>query len=672
MIKNKIIQELENSEIPDLKFLFSKEVLEISEELLLEFLEEEKKEFEEKLKISDDKITFDLFEEESKLNYFWSLLNHLNNVNSSDKVREIIENLEPKLTEFGNEVAYSKRFFEMFEYCLNNCKLDEEQNKIISDTVKHYKIRWINLDKNKQEELKKISSELSKLTTKFSNNVLDDEKQFEYFLETDEFLKEFPKSDLENAKNLSEKKWKKWYAFDSSSPSYISIMKYCNNSEIRKHFADAHSSFASNWKYDNREIILKIINLRDKKSKLLGYKNYADLSLEFKMAESPKEIIDLLSDLSQKAKPKAEKEIEEIKDFFELKDLNSWDMWYYARILKEKKYKLDDKKLKQYFEFNNTQKALFNTVEKLYWITMEKVSPHLASPKGRGIEQYNEDIEYYKVYKDWKFISYFIWDYFYNENKRSWAWADELRNRFWDKKSIVVNVMSFIKSESWKTLLTLWEVTTLFHEFGHGIHSMLSKSKYSDLSGFWVEWDFVELPSQILEKWASDDLTIGNVAKHYKTWEKLPKDLIDALERLNTFWTWNHVLWQNTYSVIDMMFYSGKEFKNIEDLDKQYLEKVNNLSIFKKENNYKQYCSFSHIFAGWYSAWYYSYMWADILVDEIWAEFKKNWVFDKKTATKFEEKILWAGSIKKAKDMFEDFMGRWVKIDAFLEEKGLK
>jgi Zn-dependent oligopeptidase len=247
-----------------------------------------------------------------------------------------------------------------------------------------------------------------------------------------------------------------------------------------------------------------------------------------------------------------------------------------------------------------------------------------------------------------------------------------LRSKFEDKKSIVVNVMSFVKLQSWATLLTLWEVTTLFHEFGHALHSMLSKSKYSDLSGFWVEWDFVELPSQIMEKWAGDKLTIKNVAKHFQTWENLSDDLLEALKRLDTFWTWNFVLSQNIYSVIDMMFYSWKKFENIEDLDKQYLEKVNELSIFKKEENYKAYCSFSHIFAGWYAAGYYSYMWADILVDEIWTEFKKNWVFDKKTAQKFEEKILWAGSIKKAKTMFEDFMWRWVSIEAFLKEKGLK
>jgi Zn-dependent oligopeptidase len=663
ILKNKIILELENPEIPNLKFLFSQEVLKVSEELLLELLEEEKVDFENKLKIPNEYINFETFDEDSKMSYFWSLLNHLNSVKSNEKVRNIIENVEPKLIDFWNEISYSKRFFEMFQYCYKNSTLDEEQNKIIADTVKNYEIKWINLPKKDQEKLKIISSELSELTTKFSNNVLDSEKEFEYFIETDEFLKEFPESDLANAKNLASEKNKKWYAFDSSSSSYISIMKYCSSSEIRKYFADAHSSFASNWKYDNRENVLKIINLKDKKAKLLWYKNYAGLSLEFKMAESSKQVIDLLSDLWTKAKPKALDEIEEIKSFFNLEDINSWDMGYYSRILKEKKYKLDDKKLKQYFEFENTQKALFETVGNLYWIKMEKIDFEW---------KYDENVEIYKVYKNNKFISYFIWDYFYNPGKRSGAWADEVRDRFKNKKSIVINVMSLVKSKEWKTLMTLWEVTTLFHEFGHAIHSMLSKSSHSELSGFWVEWDFVELPSQILEKWAEDDLTISNVASHYETWEKLPLELLESLKRLKYFGTWNFVLWQSSYAVIDMMFYSGEQFSSVEDLDEKYLKKINDLSIFKKEDNYKMYASFSHIFAGWYSAWYYSYIWADILVDEIWTEFKKNWVYDKKTASKFEEKILWAGSIKKALDMFEDFMWRWVKIDAFLEEKGLK
>jgi len=661
-IKQQIIKELEAYEFPNLKFLSSEEVLNIAPELLEEFLEEEKKDFEEKLKLDNSKISFSIFDEESKMNYFWSILNHFNNVASSDLLRKIIEDFEPKLVEFWNELSYSKRYFEMLEYCLENCDLDIEQTKIISDSIKWFKVRWINLSEEKQDELKQINKQLSELTTKFSNNVLDDEKQFEYFLETDEFLKELPESDLENAKNLAEKKWKKWYAFDASASSYLAIMKYCSSSKIRKYFSDIHSSFASGWKYDNRENVLKIINLKNRKSKLLGYKNYGELSLEFKMAESPKQVLGLLESLSEKAKKKALLEVEEVRGYFDLKQVNAWDMWYYSRILKKEKYNLDDKKLKQYFEFENTKKSLFDTVKKLYWIEMKQIDVEW---------KYEENIEVYEVYKAGKLISYFMWDYFYNENKRSWAWADELRDRFKWKRSIVINNMSFVKNKGGKTLLTLWEVTTMFHEFGHAIHSMLSKSTYWDLTWFWVEWDFVELPSQIMEKWASENDTIINVAKHFETWKSLPKELLESLEKLKYFWTWNFVLGQNTYSITDMMFYSWIEFENVEDLDKKYLQKVNELSIFKKSENYKQYASFSHIFSGGYSAGYYSYMWADIIVDEIWAKFKEKWVYNKQFASEFEEKILWAGSVKKASEMFEDLMWRWVEIDAFLKEKGL-
>ena len=371
--KQQIINELETHDFPNLKFLFSEEVLNMVPELLEEFLEEEKKDFDEKLKLDNSKISFSIFDEESKMSYFWSILNHFNNVASSDFLRKIIDEFEPKLVEFWNELSYSKRYFEMLVYCSLNCDLDIEQTKIISDSIKWFKVRWINLDKDKQEELKQINKQLSELTTKFSNNVLDDEKQFEYFLEDDEFLKELPESDLQNAKNLAEKKWKKWFAFDSSGSSYLTIMKYCVSSDIRKYFSDIHSSFASNWKYDNRENVLKIINLKNTKSKLLGYENYWELSLEFKMAESPKQVLELLESLSKKAKKKALLEVEEVRDYFDLKQVNAWDMWYYSRILKKEKYNLDDKKLKEYFEFENTKKALFDTVENLYWIVMKQI-----------------------------------------------------------------------------------------------------------------------------------------------------------------------------------------------------------------------------------------------------------------------------------------------------------
>jgi len=662
MLKQKVLQELNTKDFPNLKFLFSDEVLDIAEELLLELLEKEKQQFENDLKLKDKDINFDIFVRKSDLYAFWYYLSHLSWVNDSDKIREIKDAVLPKLVDFSNEISYSKRNFEMLKYCLSNCNLDEEQKKIIEDEIKDYEIRWIALEKDKQEQLKKISLELSELSKDFSKNVLDSEKEFEYFLESDEYLKEFPESDLANAKALAEKKWKKWYAFDSSFWSYLAIMKYCSNSDVRKHFYIEWTKFASSWEFDNREIVLKIIKLKDQKAKLLWYKNFAELSLEKKMANSPEEVMDLLGNISKKAKNKAKIEVEELKNYFDLEEINPWDISYYSRKIKQEKYDLDERKMKSYFEFENTKKALFDTIKKLYNVEMKPLETDW---------KYDKDVEVYEVYKDWKLISYFIWDYFYNENKKSGAWANDLRSKSEDRIPVVINVMGVVKSKESETLMTLWEVETMFHEFGHALHVMLSKSKYSELSWFGVEWDFVELPSQLMEKWVSDELTIKNISKHYKTGEVLSDDLFEAYKKLEHFWTWNHTLWQNIYAITDMMFYSWTEFKDVEDLDKKYLDKVNELSLFKQPESNKRYASFSHIFAGWYSAGYYSYMWADIIVEEIWSEFKKNWIFDKQTAKKFEEKILWAGSIKKASEMFKDFMGREVQIDAFLKAKWL-
>ena len=661
-LKQKVIFELERSDFPNLWFLYSEEVLDNAERMLLSFLTDIKKEFEEDLKIEDKDIDFNIFVKKNVLYKFWSLLSHLSWVNDSDKIREIKDNVLPKLIDFGNDVSYSKRYFDMLEICLNKCDLDLEQTKIISDQIKDFKIRWINLNSEKQEELKNINSELSELTKNFSQNILDSEKEFEYFLETDEFLKEFPKSNLQDAKDRAKQEWKEWYLFDSSSWSYNSIMSYCSNSDIRKYFSDAKWAFASKWKFDNRSNALNIIKLENKKVDILWYKNQAEFSLVTKMAESPEQVVKLLELISKKAKLKAINEIDELKEYFDLTELNSWDTSYYFRLLKKHKYNLDSREMKKYFEYENTKNGLFETVKKLYNIDMIPLKVEW---------KYNKDLEIYEVFKDGNLISYFIWDYFNNKNKKSWAWADDIRKK-WDwNMPVVVNVMSIDKAKKWNTLMTLDDTTTMFHEMGHAIHLMLSKSKYSELSWFWIEWDAVELPSQILEKWVTDSESIVNIAKHNETWKSLPDEMIKSYKKLNDFWKWNHTLWQIIYWIIDLNFYSWKQFNSVEELDKTFLDKVNELSIFKKSDNYKMYANFSHIFWGGYWAWYYSYMWADLLVDDIWAKFKEKGIYNKEFALEFEEKILGAWSIKKASEMFKDLMWRDVEIDAFLKEKGL-
>ncbi len=659
-IKNKIRAELNKQELPDLEFLFSKEVLNIAEELLWELLEEEKVDFEKKLKTPDSEISFELFEDESILDYFTSYLYHLKWVFSTDKIREIIENFEPQLVEYGNYISYNKRYFEMLVLCKKNCTLNADQTKIIKDSIKGYKVRWIDLPSKKQEQLKDISQKLSKLTTDFSNNVLDSENEFNYTITDFEIIRDLPKEVLERVKKADK------YVFSANPNDYINIMKYCSDSKVRKIFQQARTSFASKWKYDNRENVLNILKNKNLKAKLLWYKNYAELSLEFKMADSPEQILKLLEKISSRARIKAKEEIEYLKNYFDLEEIQEWDLAYYYRKLKEEKYKLDDKELKKYFEFEAVLEWLFSTVEELFGLKLKPYIQNLSF----GIKGSNPDIRFYEVFRNWKKIAYYMLDSFYREEKRSGAWMNNLRVKFWDKLPFIINVCNFTK---WKneTLLSLVEVQTLFHEFGHATHDMLGKSEYSDLTWFHVEWDFVEVPSQFLEHWADESEALKTFAKHFKTWEIIPDNFLEKLEALDKIGNWNGVLKQNEYTMSDMLLYNEGVPMSVEELDRKTLELAKKNSIFSKSRDYKPYASFGHIFSGWYSAGYYSYMWAEIIELDILREFKKKGMFDKKLAEKYTQKILETGSQKKASEMFFDFMWREVDVEWFFNKKGI-
>jgi oligopeptidase A len=713
-IKQKIRQELQNPDFPDFIFLYSREVLDLSWELLQELLAEEKKDFEEKIsrkyiwldQHGIELLTFQTFDDFSELDYFFSLLEHYQWVHNDEVIRQIIEDFEPLYIDFGNEVAYNKRLYEMYLFCEKNTELNSQERRIIEKTLKAYEVRGIALPEDQQARLKKISKELSELSQKFSNNVLDDRKTFEYIITDASLISEMPEDDKNIAQKKAEEKWKKWFLFDASAASHTAIMRYCSDESIRKHFYEARIQFASAWKYDNREIILKILKLREEKSHILGYKNYAELSLVFKMAETPEQIQTLFENISKKARPKAEAELQEIKSYFWLTHLEAWDSSYYSRKLREEKYTLDEKELKKYFVFENVRDALFETVKRLYSIEMKKISlpyPHLTSPNGRGIEGKSskekmqsfspigrkdsdmravlwegsdswiyDDIQIYEVYKDGNFVSYFYTDYFYTPLKRQGAWADIQREVYQDKKKIVVNVCNFQKNTDWHTLLTLDEVETMYHEFGHAIHEMLSVSHYSELSGFHVEWDFVELPSQLLENWCRHPEGMKLFAKHWDTGEVISEAMLEKLQKLETFGNGNMVLKQNEFAMLDMRLHSETVPKNIESLQKVSDELYMQNSLFALPKNYKSYASFSHIFDGGYAAGYYSYMWAEIIEKEVWKVFVDSGdIFSPEVAHKFYTSILWAGTTKKASELFQDFLWRDPQIDAFLQEKGL-
>lgn len=662
-MKEKIIAELKKSDFPNLEFLFSSDALQSAPELLEELLEIEKKDFEEFLQKPNSEITFESFDDEGLLDYYWSLLNHYQMVYNVEQMRNIIDNFRPKLQDFGNYVAYNQNLYEKTQYCFENCDLDNDQKRSLELRLKGFHDRWINLpeeEKNKLKELNKIGAELSNT---FSNNIVDDEATFEYLIEDFEIIKDLPEDVLSQAKAAAEQKGKTWYLFDADPTSYISILKYCSDRNVRKDFEKIQNAFASKGKFDNREIILNILKNKKQKADILGYKNYAEMSLNAKMADSPEQVFELIQWISQKAKQKANQEKQELKEYFQLDEIASYDMAYYSRKYKEEKYSLDEKELKKYFEYENVLQYLHNFVREFLGIEMKEIS----------VPVYHQDVKVYEVYRNNQKIAYYFLDAFYRKEKRGGAWADNLREKSYfggvEKLPVVINCCNFLKSET--TLLSIRDVETLFHEFGHAIHEMISQSKLSELSGFNVEWDFVELPSQLLENWVWDRQSLEKLAKHHQTGEKIPDNILNTLDELKTYMSGSAVLWQNTYALLDMHLYAEEIPASIEELDKKTLEIVNKYGINKRDVDYKMYCSFNHIFGGGYSAGYYSYMWAEILEADVFEAIKNQGMFDPKVGQKLVDTLIGQGTRKPAWELFKDFMGREVSNVAFMKRKGL-
>lgn len=669
-IKQKVITELNKNDFPNLEFLFSEEVLDNALDLLRELLEIEKEKFEKTLKTSNEELNFEQIfynpDDNDNLWYFWSLLNHLSGVNDSEQIRDIIDSFEQEYQEFADYVWFNKDYYDKIVYIWENEALDEEQSRIVSETIKWFKLKWINLSEEKQNQIKEINLKLADITNKFNKNCLDSQAEYEFIITDFEIIKEMPEDVLKLARNLAEEKWADWWLFNADPTFYSNLMTYCSDRRIREQLLKDRASFASSWKFDNREIILEILKLKLEKAKILGYKNYAEYSLQSKMASSPEEVINLIEWISKKAKAKAKKEVEDIKNYFKLEELEAWDLGYYETKLVKEKYEIDEKEIKKYFKLENVLAYLFDFVSKFYWLVLKEIEASV----------YNEDVKVFEVWRKWKFISYYMIDLFYRKEKRAWAWADNLRSRdySWENKRepLIINCCNFQKQTETDTLISMRDAETIFHEFGHALHEMLSESKYSALSGFSVEWDFVELPSQIHENWVSERESLKLLSKHHLTWEALSDEILDKFKKLKNLSSWYWTIRQNEFALLDMMLYTLEEIpKTIWELDKMILDFINKVWFFKRWEYYKTYATFSHIFWWWYAAGYYSYMRAEILEAQAWEHIKANGIFEPEIGEKFISSILGQGSRKDANKLFKDFTWKEVDSSAFMKRKWL-
>ncbi|NUJ97273.1 M3 family metallopeptidase [Candidatus Gracilibacteria bacterium] len=665
MKKEELKKKLKEN-IPDLQFFYKEENLSFAPQFLEELLQEEKEDFFKKEEMKEEEINFEAFHEFSYLDVYFSFLDHLDSVKSNDRVRKVIEDFEPKYIEFSNEVAYSKKYYLKLLFCLERCNLDGDQKRVIEQALKYYHNRGIHLDTEKQEKIKKINQELSKMSQDFEHNVLDDELEFEYFFTDEALLGEMPEDDIKIAHLRAKEKGKEGYFFDLSYSSYPLVLAYCVDSEIRRYFYNSKNNKASKGKYDNSEIILKTLQLRREKALLLGYNNYAEYSLSLKMAESPEKLKNMIEEIQKKVEIKAQEEIKILKEFFSLQEINTWDTGYYLKKYKKEKYGFEAKVLKKYFEFESVLSGLWKIVKKLYDID---VIPIIGEEK----VNYGEDIRLYEVKKEGKLIAYFMGDYFYREGKRGGAWENDLRNKFISGKEtifpFVTNTCSFQKNKEGNTLLSLGDVETIFHEFGHALHEMSLKSPYGDLSIGSLEWDFVELPSQLMENWCREFDALKEFAYDINTGEQIPKNIIDLMEESENFGQGIMLLRQIEFTLLDLFFHMMDLPQTYTKLEENINDFLKNYSLLKKDKEfYKPYLSFRHIFAGAYSAGYYSYMWAEIIEAQVFAQFKKHGIFDTSVSSKFYNSILSEGSRKDADILLYNFLGENIDIGFYLKK----
>ena len=604
-----------------------------------------------------------------------SLFFNLNSAETSDEIQKIAQTISPLLSEFANDVSLNEALFKRVKAVYEekeNLNLTTEQDTLLTKKYKSFARNGANLNEGDKAKLREIDKKLAQLKLKFGENVLAETNKYELLLTNEKDLSGLPEGAKEAAKQLAESKDKDGWLITLDYPSYIPFMTYADNRELRKKLSKAFGSKAfKNDTLDNQNIVLEIANLRFERAQLLGYKTHADYVLEERMAETPEKVKSFLGELLEKAKPAAEKEFKTLEHFAKELDgidqLQKWDSAYYSEKLKQKLFNLDDEQLKPYFKLENVIDGAFTVAKKLYGLNFETIN---------DIDKYHEDVLTYKVTdENDELISIFYADFFPRPGKRNGAWMTSYKSQFIknDKNerphiSIVCNFTKPTKSKP--SLLTFNEATTLFHEFGHALHGMLANTTYPSLSGTSVFWDFVELPSQILENWCYEKEALELFAKHYETGEVIPMDLINKIKESATFHQGMQTLRQLSFGLLDMAWH-GKNPVDIKDVKAYEKNAFKETDLYPDVTENCMSTSFSHIFQGGYSSGYYSYKWAEVLDADAFDYFKQEGIFNKEIATKFKDNVLSQGGTDNPMVLYKRFRGQEPKPEALLKRAGL-
>lgn len=608
-----------------------------------------------------------------KLNITSTTFFNLHSAETNDFLEELAQEVSPLLTEYGNDITLNQALFERVKsvfYQTDKTSLSTEEYRLLDKTYKSFTRNGALLSEEEKQALRTIDKELSRLKLSFSQNVLQETNAYSLVITDEKELGGLPASIKTAAKEEAQNRKVEGWVFTLQYPSFVPFLKYADNRNRRQelYLASAQKAFQNNDQ-NNEKNIHDIVALREERAKLLGFASHADFVLQERMAATPSTVFDFLDDLLVKAKPFAEKEIESLKSLAAqegLEDMMPFDHAYYAEKLRKQKYDIDEEALKPYFSLDNVLKAAFTAAEKLFALTFQK---------REDIQVYHPEVDVYEVFENGRHKALLYTDWHPREGKRAGAWMTSYTGQYKEKDqdhrphiSIVCNFAR--PSNEAPSLLTFSEVTTLFHEFGHALHGILANTTFESLSGTNVYWDFVELPSQFMENYCYQKDFLTSFAQHFQTGQALPEEEIDKIVASSNFMEGYQTLRQISFGILDMAYHTGKLGKE-EGIEAFEKKTIADSQLYPTLAGTAQSPSFAHIFAGGYSAGYYSYKWAEVLDADAFAYFKETGIFNVDTANKFKT-LLSKGGTEDPMQLYVDFRGRKPQADALLIRAGLK
>ena len=582
---------------------------------------------------------------------------NLNSAETNDALQAEAQRISPLLTDYGNDIRLNEALFKRVKAIYNQreqLSLTAEQQTLLEKTYKSFTRNGANLSLDDKERLRKIDKELATLKLKFSENALAETQHYQWVITDKNTLSGLPDFVLEMLAQEAKKRKVQGWVITLDLPVYTAVMKYADNRDLRqKLFTDYHSRCAGESAYNNEDNVLHIAQLRQARASLLGYPNYATFALEERMAETPEKVIAFLNEQLEKDKPQAIKELEELKTFSGLTDFQQWDFAYYAEKLKQERYQIDDSLLKPYLALDKAVEGMFAVAHKLYGLHFTLTDE---------VEKYHPEVQTYKVTdENGNYLALFYTDFFPRAGKRNGAWMTSYKEQYRDEQgndsrphiSIVCNFTR--PTDTAPSLLTFNELTTLFHEFGHALHGMLSKVTYPSLSGTNVARDFVELPSQLMENWCYEEETLRLFATHYQTGEPLPIEWVNKVKAVEDFMKGILNVRQLNFGFLDMEWHTYPHLERLEDVRTFEQTVTKATQLYPPIDVMCISPAFSHIFSGGYAAGYYSYKWSEALEEGALEVFKEAGFFNKTVATRFRKEILEKGSSEKESILYKRF-----------------